>query len=460
MKKKYKYLSKIKLNENLTIRDTLKIFNKFSPFTDGKGYGLIVNGSSQCIGVLTDGDVRRSLLKDGNLKKKIKNIKKKKFYSLTEDYKELDLINYFEKYSSPIPILNSKNKIIDIIFKKDLISYTEKKIIEYEIRVPLRVSFAGGGFDFTSQIIKTPIKVFSANLKKYIYTKLTTRNDNRINVKNHILNKIYKYESIEEVKKQKNKNDLITQCLINFETKSGFDLEIFSDVETGSGLGSSSIITFSVIKILSIKENKNLSDLEIAQMSYKIERLYSNLKGGWQDQLSVARIGFKLITMDKNNFDIKKINPSKEFLEKLERNGLLIRFANSRTLNEMKKNNSKIFDLQYIRRINDLTMKLVDTFNNEDYRRFTYLLNMIWQIKLDKEKLNSETNTKKLIKKIENLGVDSFKILGAKGSGYILLFADRAKHKKIKNSFKQKHISFENIFFDNELISINKKIII
>ena len=85
---------------------------------------------------------------------------------------------------------------------------------------------------------------------------------------------------------------------------------------------------------------------------------------------------------------------------------------------------------------------------------------MIWQIKLDKEKLNSETNTKKLIKKIENLGVDSFKILGAKGSGYILLFADRAKHKKIKNSFKQKHISFENIFFDNELISINKKIII
>lgn len=456
MKKKFKYISQVILNENLTVKDTLEIFNRYSPHTDGKGYGLITDHKNKCIGVLTDGDIRRSFLAGGNLKRKISEIKKKKFHFLREDYQELDLINYFENYSSPIPILNSKDKIIDIIFKKDLISYTYKKKIEYELKVPLRVSFAGGGFDYTSQIIKTPIKVFSANIKKYVFTKLTTRNDNKINIYNQLLNKKYSYESINEIKKEKKKNDLINQCIIYFEPKTGFDLEVFSDIDTGSGLGSSSIVTFSILKILSIKENKNLSDLEISQMAYKIERLYFNLKGGWQDQLSVARIGFKLISMDKNSFNIKKINPSKEFLERLERNGLLIKYTSSRDI-KLNKLDVKTYNLDYIKKLNNLTMNLVETFNNEDYEGFTSLLNNLWEIKLNKDNLNSDSKVKKIINILKKLDVDTFKILGAKGSGYILLFADRSKHKKIRDSFNKKFMSFENIFFEDGLITINKK---
>lgn len=459
MKKIFKYLSQIMLNENLTVKDTLKIFNKFSPHTDGKGYGLIINNKNECIGVLTDGDIRRSLLVDGNLKRKISEIKKKKFHFLRQDYQELDLINYFEKYSSPIPIINFKDKIIDIIFKKDLISYTNKKKIEYELKVPLRVSFAGGGFDYTSQIIKTPIKVFSANIKKYIFTKLTTRNDSKINIYNQLLNKNCSYESINEIKQQKKKNDLINQCIIYFEPKTGFDLEVFSDIDTGSGLGSSSIITFSILKILSLVENKNLSDLEIAQMAYKIERLYFNLKGGWQDQLSVARIGFKLISMDKNSFNIKKINPSKEFLEKLERNGLLIKYSSGRRIKKIHKQTIKIYNSEFIKNYNTLTLRLLDAFENEDYKGFNLFLDNLWKIKLKKDNLISDFKAKKIINTLKNLDVDSFKILGAKGSGYILLFADRAKHKKIRSSFNEKYISFENIFFEEGLISVNKKII-
>ena len=102
-------------------------------------------------------------------------------------------------------------------------------------------------------------------------------------------------------------------------------------------------------------------------------------------------------------------------------------------------------------------MNLVESFNNEDYEGFTSLLNKLWEIKLNKDNLNSDSKVKKIIKILKNLDIDSFKILGAKGSGYILLFADRAIHKKIRNSFNEKNISFENIFFEDGLININKR---
>ena len=116
-----------------------------------------------------------------------------------------------------------------------------------------------------------------------------------------------------------------------------------------------------------------------------------------------------------------------------------------------------INNLDYIKKLNNLTMNLVESFNNEDYEGFTSLLNKLWEIKLNKDNLNSDSKVKKIIKILENLDVDSFKILGAKGSGYILLFADRAIHKKIRNSFNEKYISFENIFFEDGLININKR---
>ena len=105
-------------------------------------------------------------------------------------------------------------------------------------------------------------------------------------------------------------------------------------------------------------------------------------------------------------------------------------------------------------------MNLIEAFNNEDYEGFTSLLNNLWEIKLNKDNLNSDSKVKKIINILKKLDVDTFKILGAKGSGYILLFADRSKHKKIRDSFNKKTMSFENIFFEDELITIKKKILI
>ena len=160
----------------------------------------------------------------------------------------------------------------------------------------MRLSFAGGGYDFTDQILKTSLSIFSTNIKKYIFTKLIIRSDKKILINNLVLKKKYQYKSYQDINISK-KEDLILNCILYLKPSFGFELTLYSDVDTNSGLGSSSIIVFSILKILFSASNKMYSNMDIAKLSYKIERLFFNLKGGWQDQLSVVNPDLKSLNL-------------------------------------------------------------------------------------------------------------------------------------------------------------------
>ena len=459
MKNKFKFINKIKLRSNMTIRNALKIFNQTSPLTNNKGFGFLVDKDDRCIGIITDGDIRRALLLENNLNLKLINLKKKKFISLDQNYNELDLIAYFEKNSAPIPILNKQKKVIDLIFKNDLLDQKNSQDIIYQIKIPLRISFSGGGYDFTSQIVETPLKIFSANIKKYIYTKLKTRKDKKIIINNLIIEKNYYFESINSIANQVSMKDLVI-CAINFfKPKLGFELEIYSDVETGTGLGSSSVITFSILKILSMSENIKITDLEIANLAYKIERLFFKIKGGWQDQISVARIGFKLITLKKDNFKILKIKPTEEFLENLEKNILLIKFNNFRKKPKNQNLQPKLVSSDFIKKINNLTDDMVSAFLNEDYKKFTEIININWKIKYLRNKILKSKKLVQLIKKLDSFKIDALKLLGASGSSYLMIFAERSLHKKIISSLEGSYSQYEHIFFEDRPINVITSIV-
>ena len=43
----------------------LSIFNETAVFTEKKGFGVVVNKNDKCIGVITEGDIRRYLITGG-----------------------------------------------------------------------------------------------------------------------------------------------------------------------------------------------------------------------------------------------------------------------------------------------------------------------------------------------------------------------------------------------------------
>ena len=71
---------KILIDINFSIEDSIKKLNE-----SGKKCLIIVNSKNQLIGTISDGDIRKSLLKDHNINSSVNKIVNKKPFSIFED---------------------------------------------------------------------------------------------------------------------------------------------------------------------------------------------------------------------------------------------------------------------------------------------------------------------------------------------------------------------------------------
>lgn len=124
------------IDEELLIKDALKKLDE-----TGRRILLIVE-DSKLLGVLTDGDIRRWILKNGDLCKEVKQIMNR---SPKFEYKH-DIIDIKsslkEQRVDALPVLNSKNEVIDILFWNDNF---EKKMYKTKINNPVVIMAGGKG---------------------------------------------------------------------------------------------------------------------------------------------------------------------------------------------------------------------------------------------------------------------------------------------------------------------------
>lgn len=102
--------------------DALNAINKL-----GKHEALtlfVTDNNEMVIGTLTDGDIRRSLIKDNDLFRNVKEAAFSNFLYLQEGCFDIQLIHYArEKGIDLLPVLNKNNQIVDIIDLKKQRSY-------------------------------------------------------------------------------------------------------------------------------------------------------------------------------------------------------------------------------------------------------------------------------------------------------------------------------------------------
>jgi len=131
-------INKLKVNINSDIRTAIKVLDEA-----GEGVCLCVDDSDNVIGIITNGDFRRSILDGISLEKNVLEIVNKDFVYLNIGYTTEDVERIFNKYPiQHIPILDNK-KLINLITHdslicKDLI-VKEKKYLDIPV-----VIMAGG----------------------------------------------------------------------------------------------------------------------------------------------------------------------------------------------------------------------------------------------------------------------------------------------------------------------------
>ena len=108
-----KDLSKYIIDYKSCLIDAIRKINK------NKQKFLAVTKNKKLIGTITDGDIRRALLKKKLLKSSISDVYNKKPYFVKKlDFEKIQL-NLKNKKLLHCPVLNSKNQLIDISLRID-----------------------------------------------------------------------------------------------------------------------------------------------------------------------------------------------------------------------------------------------------------------------------------------------------------------------------------------------------
>jgi len=109
------------IKNNSTITDVIKALNKSNEKI------CLVLTKKKVIGVITDGDLRRILLKVKNFDTKILKFIKKKFISLQENFSETEVKKTFsnKKDIQYIPILKKDNSLKGLIRREDILKQNE-----------------------------------------------------------------------------------------------------------------------------------------------------------------------------------------------------------------------------------------------------------------------------------------------------------------------------------------------
>ena len=205
----------------------------------------------------------------------------------------------------------------------------------YRSKAPLRIGLAGGGTDVSPYSDQFGGAILNATVSLSAYATIEPIEEDKIILRTLDRNESETHELLQRLPIN-GTLDLLKgvynriQQDYNFPLN-GFILSTFVDAPAGSGLGTSSTLVVAILGVFVEKYKLPLSDYEIAQYAYSIERVDLQLAGGKQDQYAATFGGVNFMEFYKDDKVI--VNPLRikpHYLHELENNLVLYFTATSR----------------------------------------------------------------------------------------------------------------------------------
>jgi len=321
-------------------------------------------------------------------------------------------------------------------------------------RTPLRVSFAGGGSDLPSYYTKHGGAVLSTTIDKYIYIAV-----HRYFYPNQSLLKYSKTELV-------NNNDeiqhpLFRECM-KLVNVSGLDISSMADIPAGTGLGSSSAFTVSLLNVLHAYKHEAVSAEYLASTACEIEINRLGDPIGKQDQYAAAYGGLNFIRFNYDgSVDVQKIVMDPAVKAQLERNLILLytgtKHSASAILKEQGKEMQRLDKQQVMHKMVDMAYELKDVLEHNQIDDFGRILNEGWLLK--RSLANSISNP--LVDNLYDQGMEAGalggKLLGAGGAGFVLFYCPEEKQATFRekmSAYTEMPFKFEN--YGSKIIYMNE----
>ena len=305
----------------------------------------------------------------------------------------------------------------------------------FRARAPLRISFAGGGTDVPPFPEREGGLVLNATINRYAYGSLRPRDDDQITIESHDFGLTTEH-SVHEPLVFDGKLDLAKAAIRRFAAQTGFDLSLHSNAPPGSGLGSSSAMMVALIAVLVEQRGKPMTDYELAEQAYVLERTDLGIKGGYQDQYAAAFGGFNFIELHGDRVVVNPLRVPDDTVLELEHNLLLVFTGTTRTADHIIEDQTQRFEaaedaaLAGLRTQKDLAVAMKDALLRRRLRDFGDLLDSAWTAKKQLSDRISNPRIEELYAEARAAGALGGKVTGAGGGGYMLFYCDpTAKHR-------------------------------
>jgi D-glycero-alpha-D-manno-heptose-7-phosphate kinase len=188
-------------------------------------------------------------------------------------------------------------------------------------QAPVRISFLGGGTDFTEHFSRHGGAVLATAVDAFAYVTVQDFNqqffDHGIRVA---------YRQTERVRSAADvEHPAIRACLQKVGINDGIELHHMADLPARTGLGSSSSFVVSMLQALHGHQGRHRSAEALATEAIEVERVILGETGGLQDQIIAAFGGTCVIRFERSGrFHVMQLPLSPARLEELESHLLLM----------------------------------------------------------------------------------------------------------------------------------------
>ena len=303
-------------------------------------------------------------------------------------------------------------------------------------RTPFRASFFGGGTDIPWFYENHGGgAVISAAIDKYMYLSAHPMFDSK-----QIL---LKYSKIELVERASDLVHPIAREILTSRDCGGVDIGVSADIPAGTGLGSSSAFTVSLLNLVNGLQGIYMNKHALAQAACDTEINKLGEPIGKQDQYASAFGGLnKYEFQSDGSVSVTPLVQGKEALARMDQSLFLVRVGTStrsasailRSQRESSVGDRRIVDS--LKRLRDFTLDSFEIMQN-DPERLGELLKISWDLK----KESSPAATNEVIEAIISEGLDAgatgAKLLGAGGGGFVLFYVPPpSRDRFVKNMSK------------------------
>ncbi len=313
-------------------------------------------------------------------------------------------------------------------------------------RTPFRMSFFGGGTDFSGFYDEHGGAVLSTTFDKYCY--VTVRHLPKFfEYKNHFTySKEEKVNSIEEIQHPAIRNAM------RFLEMDEIRLIYESDLPARSGLGTSSSFAVGMLGAFYALKGKYADKRKLADDAIHLERVLCDEAGGIQDQIAASFGGLNRINFSREGYSVNPVIISPKRKSALNDCLMLFFTGFSRFSSDIQKTTEKSMKsktaqlLEMLRLVDDAEKILTDEKSSLD--EFGKLLDYTWRLKRG---ISGGISTDSIDAQYDvamKAGALGGKLLGAGGGGFLLFYVPPEKQAAVREALSS--LLYVPFKFENE----------